>query len=446
MKTKDSVYFISLGCAKNLVDSENMLGLLRSRGYRIAAGPEEAGVTVVNTCGFIQPAVEEAIDAILEACRTKREAGKPKRVFVVGCFVQRYGYKLLKEIPEVDGWLGTGEIHRIADLLDAGPEKPPRLHIGQPRYLADHCSPRFQTTPFYSAYLKLAEGCSHRCTFCLIPALTGHLRSRSPESVLVEAEGMVERGVKEINLVAQDSTLYGRDLTEKACLEDLLEMLLEIRGINWVRLFYCHPQGISGRLLELLEADNALCAYLDVPLQHVNEHILKRMGRRGHGESPRELMERIRSRTSRLVIRTSLMVGFPGETDRVFEELLDFVRWAAFDNMGAFAFSPEKGTAACRFNDVVPRDVAEERRNALMLVQAEISEKKNRTMIGRTVPVLIEGLSEETDLLLKGRTEGMAPDVDGQVLINKGYGIRGEIVPVHITEAYAYDLVGEIIE
>ncbi len=440
----EKVYFISLGCAKNRVDSEHMLGLLEARGCQAVSRLEDADAAVINTCGFIQAAVEETIDTIFDVCSRKGK-GSLKRVFVVGCFVQRYGYKLLREIPEVDGWLGTGEIYRIVEILDATLGEVPRLLINRPLYIADHHSPRVQTTPFYSAYLKLAEGCSLRCSYCLIPALTGPLRSKSPESIIVEAQKLVERGVKEINLVAQDTTMYGSDLGDHIGLEDLLDRLLEIQGLTWLRLLYSHPQRITDRLLYLLEENNALCPYLDIPFQHVNRAILERMGRGGGAESPRELIERLRSKTSHLTLRTSLMVGFPGETDRDFEDLLDFVRWAGFDHLGTFVFSPEKGTPAARFKDPVPHDLAQERRKNLMAVQREISTKKNREMLQKTVPVLVEGLSEETDLLLKGRTRAMAPEVDGQVLINKGQGMVGDIIPVLITETYAHDLVGEIL-
>ena len=444
MNSIKKVYFISLGCAKNRVDSEHMLGLLEARGCQAVSRLEDADAAVINTCGFIQAAVEETIDTILDVCSRKGK-GSLKKIFVVGCFVQRYGYKLLREMPEVDGWLGTGEIYRIAEILDETFGEAPHLLISRPRYLADHHSPRVQTTPFYSAYLKLAEGCSLRCSYCLIPALTGPLRSKSPQSIVVEAQELVIRGVKEINLVAQDTTMYGHDLDGHIRIEDLLDRLLEIQGLTWLRLLYCHPQRITDRLLYLLEENNALCPYLDIPFQHVDRTILERMGRGGGEASPRELIEIIRSKTSHLALRTSLMVGFPGETDRDFQDLVDFVLWAGFDHLGTFIFSPEKGTPAARFKDPVPHDVARERRDTLMAVQREISTKKNQEMIQKTVPVLVEGLSEETDLLLKGRTRAMAPDVDGQVLINKGKGMVGDIVPVLITEAHAYDLVGEII-
>lgn len=443
MEPKKNIHLISLGCAKNLVDSENLLGLLISQGYRAVQKPDEADVAVINTCGFIREAVEETIDTILEVCGRKGKS-RLKRVFVVGCFVQRYGYKLLREMPEVNGWLGSGEWHRIGELLGSPETESPRMIISRPRYLADDDSPRVQTTPFYSAYLKLAEGCSNKCTYCLIPGLTGPYRSRTPESIVAEAEKMVGQGVGEINLVAQDATMYGRDLKRRVSLEDLLERLIDIPGIRWLRLLYAHPQRISNRLLQLLERENALCPYLDIPLQHADANILRKMGRGLQGETPQQLLERIRCRASRLTVRTSLMVGFPGETERSFESLLEFVRWAEFDRLGAFIFSPEKGTAAARLGDQVPRETAEARRDAIMILQREISLKKNTAIVRKILPVLIEGFSDETDLLLKGRTATMAPEVDGQVLINKGEGVVGEIVPVRITEAHPYDLVGEI--
>ena len=444
MSQKHKIFLISLGCSKNLVDSENILGLLENRGFVLVSGIEEAEVAIINTCGFIQSAVEESIDTILDVAAQKKK-GILKKIFVLGCFVQRYGSKLPREIPEVDGWLGTGEIHRIADILDENSGSSPLFQIGRPKYLADHRTPRRQTTPFYSAYLKIAEGCSHRCTFCTIPSLRGPLRSRDSESIILEAEGMIERGVKEINLIAQDTTMYGRDVEGSLHLEDLLERLSQIPGVGWIRLLYSHPNRISGQLLDLLNGENGICPYLDLPLQHVNDNILKAMGRDMNSESPMSIIEKIRSRTSHLSLRTTLMVGFPGETDAMFEELYRFVETAAFDHLGTFIYSQEKGTPAARLVKRVEREVAEERLDAPMKLQAGISKEKNEMMVGKTVTILNEGVSPETDLLLTGRTQGMAPEVDGQVLINKGQGRVGEFVKVRITEAHAYDLVGEII-
>ena len=440
---KQKVFLISLGCAKNLVDSENMLGLLQEAGYSVVPDVEDADVAIVNTCGFIQKAVEETIDTILGLAQYKRD-GALERLLVAGCFVQRYGYKLKREIPEVDGWLGTGEFQRIPEILEEVARGSSPFFIDRPTYLADHTVPRTLTTPTYTAYLKIAEGCSHTCSYCTIPGLRGPLRSRTMHSLVAEVEKMAEAGVKEINLVAQDTSVYGMDLGKGMQLEDLLERLVPVKGIEWIRTLYSHPLRLSDRLLGLIEAEEKLCPYLDVPLQHVNGEILRHMGRAFEAERPEQLIERIRSR-SPISIRTTLMVGFPGETEARYQELYDFVKWAEFDHLGVFVYSPESGTPAARFNEEVGPDTAQKRQDAIMGLQAGIAEKKNQRMVGRTVPVLVEGLSPETDLLLRGRTATMAPEVDGQVLINRGQGEVGAIQQVTITEAHTYDLVGEIV-
>ncbi|MBW1704183.1 MAG: 30S ribosomal protein S12 methylthiotransferase RimO [Deltaproteobacteria bacterium] len=445
MSTKESVFLISLGCSKNLVDSEHMLGLIKSKGFDLASSIEDAGIAVINTCGFIRPAVEEAIDTILEVADLKKQ-GKLKKIVVAGCFVQRYGYKLLREMPEVDAWLGTGEIYRIADIIEnENSGARGRFFIGRPTYLADHSVPRVQTTPFYSAYLRIAEGCNHRCSYCIIPNLRGPLRSRDMESLITESEEMAGLGVKEINLIAQDITMYGNDLEAGVCLEELLKRLANIEGVEWMRLLYCHPKGISDRLLELIESNKAVCPYVDLPLQHVNNEILRAMERDPGNETPGELIDRIRSVGCKISLRTSLMVGFPGETEAMFEELYNFVEETRFDHLGVFIFSGEEGAAAARIRPTVDPEVARMRLDKIMTLQAEIAKEINQQMVGLIQPVLIEGVSPETDLLLTGRTATMAPDVDGQVLINKGEGVAGEIMPVLINEAHAYDLIGEIV-
>ena len=445
MVTKPKVCLISLGCAKNRVDSEHILGLIDEAEFPIVSAIEAADIAVLNTCGFVQAAVEESIDEILQLC-ARKHSGKLKRVVVVGCMVQRYGYKLRREIPEVDAWLGTGAVGQIGDLLSGSAEQAAPFHITRPTALADHRTPRLHTTPSYSAYLKIAEGCDHKCAYCMIPRLRGPYRSRAPESIVTEAERMVDRGVKEINLIAQDTTMYGRDLEGSSSLEAILKSLLCLRGLRWIRILYAHPMNISDSLLDLMEQEEAICPYLDIPFQHVNERLLRRMGRAVGGESPQELLERIRSRHRSLSIRTTFMVGFPGETETAFNELLEFVRWAALDHLGVFVFSSEKGTPAARLGGEVRAEVARQRQGAIMALQAELSKTKNRRVIGQVVPVLIEGPSAETDLLLAGRTARMAPDVDARVLINKGEAQVGEIVAVRINEAYEYDLVGEIVE
>jgi len=435
---------VTLGCAKNLVDSESMLGLLKAEGFLLASSLEEAEIGIINTCGFIESAVKESVGAILEIAGMKK-AGKLKKLYVAGCLVQRFGYKLKKELPEVDGWLGTGEIGAVARLLGEDKAGDVPFYINRPSYLAGRESPRIQSSPFYTAYVKIAEGCSHRCAYCTIPAIRGPFRSRPEASIVAEVEAMAERGVKEINIIAQDTTFYGRDLGEKSSLETLLKKLVQVNGLQWIRILYSHPQGVSDSLLDLMETYEQICPYLDVPLQHVHPEVLKRMGRHSEDENPRQLMDRIRSRKRLISVRSTLMVGFPGETEDVFKYLKDFVSWAEFDHLGVFVYSPEKGTRAARLSNVVDRHLAEERMDVLMRLQAGISIRKNRKMISKIVPVLIEGTSEETDLLLRGRTAAMAPDVDDQVLINKGEGIVGDIVPVKIRKAYAYDLVGEIV-
>jgi ribosomal protein S12 methylthiotransferase len=438
------IFGISLGCAKNLVDSEHMLGILQENNHELVSSIADAQIVVINTCGFIQEAVEESIDAILEAVRLKTEKGLSK-ILVTGCFVQRYGYKLMTEIPEVDGWLGTGEFERIGEIVANSSENNPVFYIGRPNYLANHQIPRVRSTPFYSAYLKIAEGCLRQCSFCMIPKLRGPLRSRTVGSLIAEAQAMASDGVKEINLVAQDTTAYGMDLTPPRNLEFLLEELLKIEGLQWIRLLYCHPKGITPGLLDLMDSEEGLCPYIDIPLQHINRDILMSMGRGDCKEDPWELIGRIRSKSRRISLRTTLMVGFPGETDQIFEELLQFVKAAEFDHLGTFVYSPEKGTAAGKLRETVGRSEAERRRDTIMALQGRISEQGRRNMIGKVEPVLIEGASAETDLLLKGRTSTMAPDIDGQVLITKGTAMVGEIMPVLIKEAYSYDLVGELL-
>lgn len=437
------VFFINLGCAKNLVDSELMLGLIRRNGYEITDDPSHAEIAIVNTCAFIRPAIEESIDTILELARLKHEA-RLSRLIVAGCFVQRYGRKLIREIPEVDGWLGTGQIHKVLELLELSDGSGPVMFIDRPLFLADHRYPRARTTPFYTSYLKLAEGCSHRCSYCIIPALRGVYRSRTMESLLIEAQAMVERGAIELNLIAQDTTSYGHDLDPPCGLEDLLEALLRIEGLKWLRILYAHPNHITDRLLDLIDSAPVLCPYLDVPMQHVNQDILKAMRRSSGKESMYQLVERIRRISRRIALRTTLMVGFPGETEGQYRELCRFVREVRFDRLGVFPFSPEKGTHAARHNSPVPNTVVQHRVRELMDIQAEISTGLNQGLIGTILPVLVEGLSPETDLLLTGRTATMAPDVDGQVLINEGWGMVGEIVPVQITEAHTYELIGRI--
>jgi ribosomal protein S12 methylthiotransferase len=436
-------YIINLGCAKNLVDTEYILGRIKEHGYDIVDDPFDADIAIVNTCAFIRPAVEESIDTILELAHLK-DKGHLTNLFVVGCFVQRYGRKLLREIPEVDGWIGTGQLYRINEILNNNCADAPIFFMDRPRFLADHTAPRAQTTPFYSAYLKIAEGCSHHCSYCIIPSLRGSFRSRTIDSLYVETKNMVERGVKEINLIAQDTTSYGHDLHPSCTFEDLMGKLLTINGLYWLRILYAHPYHVTEGILELIDSEEIVCPYLDVPIQHVNPDILRAMGRPLQAESIPQFVEKIRKRSRNITLRTTVMIGFPGETEEKFKELCSFLHEAQFERLGVFAFSPEKGTRAARFKDSIPQSVVNDRFHELIEIQATISRKINKGLVGKTVPVIVEGLSPETDLLLTGRTARMAPDIDGQVLINEGNAMVGDIVPVHITEAHTYDVVGSI--
>jgi ribosomal protein S12 methylthiotransferase len=436
-------FVINLGCVKNLVDSEYILGRIKEHGYDIVNDPLDSDIAIVNTCAFIRPAVEESIDTILGLARLK-DKGRLTSLVVVGCFVQRYGRKLVKEIPEVDGWVGTGQIYRIDEILNDIGANTPIFFIDRPRFLVDHTAPRAQTTPFYSAYLKIAEGCSHHCSYCIIPSLRGSFRSRTIDSLCIETKNMVEKGVKEINLVAQDTTSYGHDLDPSWRLEDLLVKLLTISGLHWLRILYAHPYHVTEGILELIDSEDIVCPYLDVPIQHVNPDILRAMGRPLQSESIPQFVEKIRKRSRKITLRTTVMIGFPGETEKQFKELCTFIQEAQFERLGVFAFSQEKGTHAARLKNSIPQGVVNDRVQELSEIQAEISRKSNKEFVGTTVPVIVEGLSPETDLLLTGRTARMAPDIDGQVLINEGTATVGEIVPVHITEAHTYDLVGGI--
>jgi ribosomal protein S12 methylthiotransferase len=440
----EKVFFISLGCAKNLVDSEHMMGRLARAGYAISTDISDSSVAVINTCGFIEPAVEESIDTILEVARRRGQHGI-RRIIVAGCLVQRYGYKLQREIPEVDCWIGTSHFSSILEAVE-GTEEGERKNffIGEPngRYFCEE--PRLRATPFYTAYLKIAEGCSHRCTYCTIPAIRGPLRSRGMGELVSEAARLRDAGVREINLIAQDTTDYGRDLQGRPRLEDLLEALLEVQDIPWIRILYSNPAGITERLLRLMEEEERICPYLDIPIQHVNSGLLEAMGRPYGRDELLELVQRIRALKRQISLRTTVMVGFPGESRKMYRELIDFIRDARFEHLGAFAYSPEKGTASERMRARVSRAASSRRLREVMSLQREISLEINRGLVGKVIKVLLEGASDETELLLKGRTASMAPDVDTHVLINKGSGNLGEFVDVLITEAHPYHLIGEI--
>jgi len=396
---------------------------------------------VVNTCGFIEAAREESIDTILEMAAHKK-GGACRRLVVAGCLVQRHPEEMRRELPEVDAFLGLDELGRIADAV-RGERGDPHLPAGGPAtYLYDHQTPRILAGPAHSAYLKIAEGCDNPCAFCAIPRFRGAYRSRRMGSILAEARALVEAGAVEINLIAQDSTNYGADLGLEDGIARLLEGLSEVEGLRWIRLFYLYPNRISDRLIEVMATRDSVCRYVDIPLQHASTAVLQRMMRGGSADHHRRILRRFREAMSDITLRTTLIVGYPGETEEEFQELLEFVEEAEFDHLGTFAYSHEESTRAASLHDDVPAELKQERVERVMRAQERISRRKNRQKIGRTLEVLCEGASAESEHLLEGRTRGQAPEVDGRVLINDGFARPGEIVPVEITEAHAFDLVG----
>lgn len=441
---KHTVSLVSLGCPKNLVDAEVMLGHLPTDRYQIVTDEAQAEVIIVNTCAFIREAKEESVDTILEVADQK-SSGRCKLLVVSGCLSQRYQEELAEELPEVDLFVGTGDAPRIVELLDqALAGQAPRQAIGLPDFLYDHATPRALSSPFYTAYVKIAEGCANHCSYCVIPSIRGTLRSRSIPSVVAEVEKLVAGGVKEINLIAQDVTAFGADRDDGAHLVALLEELVKIEGLHWLRLLYAYPDGIGDDLLELMAREPKLCRYLDVPIQHIDDQLLAAMNRRIDGAGIRALLERIRRIVPEVTLRTSLIVGFPGETDEQFRRLLAFVEEGHFERLGVFRYSREEGTPAAALPGHLPERVQLARYRRLMKAQSRVSFRKNRALVGRVEPVLVEGFSEESELLLRGRSVRQAPDVDGQVYITAGQANIGDIVPLRITDSSEYDLIGTI--
>jgi ribosomal protein S12 methylthiotransferase len=443
---KRKVSMISLGCAKNLVDAEVMLGLLPADRFEVTTDEAEADIIIVNTCGFIADAKEESVETILEAAGQKK-SGRCQLLVVTGCLSQRYAEQMAEELPEVDLFLGTGDVPRILELIEAHDRgEAVRQSVGLPQYLYDHATPRAASSPFYSAYVKIAEGCNNFCSYCIIPQLRGPLRSRSIDSLVTEVGRLVDAGVQEINLIAQDITAFGADRHDGASLEGLLRELVKVPKLRWLRLLYAYPDGVSDELIELIASEEKICSYLDLPLQHIDDELLGRMNRRVDEATIRDLVKRLRTRIPDLTLRTSFIVGFPGETERQFAKLLAFVEEGHFDRVGVFRYSREEDTPAAALPDQVPERVKKSRYNKLMKAQQRVSFRRNRALIGRIEPVLVEGYSEETDLLLSGRSVRQAPDVDGQVYITAGRADVGQIVPLRITDSSEYDLIGEIVE
>lgn len=445
-RTPQTLYPVSLGCPKNLVDTEIMLGALVRRGWRVVASPEEARVLLVNTCAFIAPAAQEAVDTILELARHK-ETDPAKQLVVTGCLVSRYGEDLLPPLPEVDLFVGVDDFPRLPELLDGLAAAPgPRLANQAPRFDFADPQPRFPATPRHLAYLKIAEGCSHGCTFCTIPAIRGPLRSRPLATLIAEAGQLAAAGVKELNLVAQDTTAYGRDWGGRPGLADLLGELAALPGFTWLRLLYTHPAHLTADLMAAMARLPGVAPYLDVPIQHGHDEMLRRMGRGYTRDHLLDLFQGLRAAIPGVALRTTVMVGFPGETEEHFAALVDLVETVRFEHLGIFLYAPEEGTPAASFGDPVPRRTAQARVRRLKALQARLVRQRLKALVGTVQPVLVEGLSPESDYLLTGRLVTQAPDIDGQVYITAGQGRVGEVQPVRITRALPFDLVGEIVE
>jgi len=470
------VGFVSLGCPKNLVDSEVMMGLLANAGAKLVSDAEEADVIVVNTCSFISSAQQESVDTILEMAKHKTD-GRARKLVVAGCLVERFRNEIRANIPEVDAVVGTGELERILmaagvapapalsspfQILQSRPEGEARAAQGRfsrdtwdgavadlPTYLYDEATPRVLATPSHTAYIKIAEGCDHPCSFCIIPQLRGKFRSRRFESVIAEAERLAQSGVREITLIGQDTTCYGEDFGLRDGLALLLEKLAGIEELRWIRFLYAYPNKISGRLLETIAAQDKICSYLDVPLQHASAGVLKRMKRGGSADIFSRSIEQARRTIPGITLRTSFIVGFPGETEKEFEELCQFVRDSEFDWMGAFGYSDQQGASAFSLEKKLSEREIERRRKHLMQIQQKISKRKKQALVGENFDFLLEGTSEETELLLQGRTVMHAPEIDGKVFVNDvPDGLQpksGEFYSCQVTEAHDYDLVVRIV-
>ncbi|MFH2121962.1 MAG: 30S ribosomal protein S12 methylthiotransferase RimO [Pseudomonadota bacterium] len=441
----ESFHLISLGCPKNLVDSELMFGLLEQAGWVFEEDPQQASMLLINTCGFIQSAVEEAIEEILELALLKQE-DPAKLLVVTGCMVQRYREELLYELPEVDLFVGTDGCHQIVELVAAlmtGFLKD-KVYISE-RFLMDSNMPRRISTPFFRSWLKITEGCNNRCSYCMIPSIRGDLRSRPIADLVHEAVSLEQKGVRELSLIAQDLTAYGDDLGDSVHLTSLLNSLLAESSIPWLRLLYLYPSGINDSLLSLMAEQPRIVPYMDIPFQHVSDPVLKRMNRHYASDDLYQLIGRIRSFLPDVALRSTLMVGFPGETDDDVRQLEQFLREARLDHVGVFAYANEAGCPSEKFTHQCSEEEKSDRLDFILAVQAEVSATNLQKYVGQVEPVLVEGVSRESDLLLEGRTRFQAPDIDGCVYITDGTASPGDIVQVRINEAQVYDLVGEII-
>ena len=436
------IHLVSLGCSRNRVDSEVMVGTLMRDGWVSVDEPEKADAVIVNTCGFIASAKEESIDTILSMAEHKK-TNPDLKLIVTGCLTQRYKTQLAKGLPEVDLFIGTDEFSRISELLDA-PEKKGAIHAKRTNYLYNEDMPRVNTLSAHSAYVKVAEGCQHNCAFCIIPAIRGRLRSRPVHSVIKEVMNLVDAGVQEINLIAQDLAAYGRETGETDLLE-LLRAMVKIDSLRWIRLLYVYPENISDDFLEFFAKEEKIVKYLDIPVQHGSNAVLKRMNRDVTREQIINTVKKLRVKVPSVAIRTSVMVGFPGETDEEFDELKALVEELRFEHLGCFSYSQEEGTVAGRMKDQIDEETKQERLAVIMEAQKEISREKLRRFVGMRIPVLVSGPSEESDLVWQGRMSVQAPEVDGLVYLNDGPLKAGQIQTVEITDSYEYDLVGRVL-
>jgi ribosomal protein S12 methylthiotransferase len=441
------VGFISLGCPKNLVDSEVMMGILARDGYELTPRADEAEILVVNTCSFIEAAQKESVDAILEMAEHKK-FGSARKLIVAGCLVERYREQILEQVPEVDAVVGTGEVERILEAVAGDLRVLPAV---PPAFLYHDLTPRVITTPRHAAYIKIAEGCDHPCTFCIIPQLRGNFRSRRFESVVREAENLAASGAREITLIGQDTTSYGEDLGLRDGLAQILERLAQVDDLLWVRFLYAYPNRVTQKLLDTLAAHPRLAKYMDMPLQHASRNVLARMKRGSHGDVFLKLLERIRATIPGVTIRTSFIAGFPGETEADFEELCGFVKAANLDWMGVFEYSDVDNAESFGLEAKVDAETIAGRRNRLMAIQKKVSREKLRALKGRVAMALMEGPSKDNPLVWEARLEGMAPDIDGKVYLTDieldggGVAAVGDVVRVEITKTDAYDLIGRVV-
>ena len=438
------ILFISLGCDKNLVDTEVMLGMLASRGYEMTNDEQEADIIVINTCCFIHDAKEEGIQNILEMAEYKKN-GSAKALIVTGCMAERYRQEILDEIPEVDEVLGTTAYDRILDAVDAALAGQHEVMTADLDALPLPETKRLVTTGGHFAYLKIAEGCDKHCTYCIIPKIRGNFRSVPMERLLKEAQDLAEQGVKELILVAQETTLYGKDLYGEKSLPKLLRELCKISGIRWIRILYCYPEEITDELIQVMKEEPKICHYLDLPIQHANDTILKRMGRRTSKQELIDIVQKLRKESPDICLRTTLITGFPGETQEQHEEVMEFIDTLEFDRLGAFTYSPEEDTPAATFEDQIDEEVKEDRQADIMELQQEIAFDKAEDMIGREVLVMIEGKVADENAYV-GRTYRDAPNVDGLIFINTDVElISGDFAKVKVTGALDYDLIGELM-